>query len=182
MDNESKKSYWLHIIGAGVGFLAGSWWKSNEISESKKSRSEKDEPELVNEIRQEIEELLNDLEVTETPANEDEFRDIVADYLDEYSEYEIEVTPNTLYGNPDILVGGLLALETKYNPNKSEIDRCIGQCAGYSREWPTGILLFDTPSSRVRLLSEILADKGLDYIPVINFTEDKQGDIENENE
>lgn len=57
MENQGKKSYWPHLIAAGIGFLAGSWWRQQQLSESKKSRIEKDDPEFVDEIRNEIEEL-----------------------------------------------------------------------------------------------------------------------------
>ena len=49
------------------------------------------------------------------------------------------------------------------------MDRCIGQCAGYSREGVTWIILYDTPPSRINYISEVLVDKGLDNIPIISF-------------
>lgn len=158
----------LFLVGA-VGILVGSWWKSAMIVESKKSRAERDDPDFVNEVCTKINELLAKLEILDEMENEDDFRDGLAEYLTKYTDFEIEVTPDTLFGQPDILIGGVLALEVKYNPKKSEMDRCIGQCAGYSREWVTWIVLYDTPQSRVNYIYQVLVDKGLDNIPIIIY-------------
>lgn len=85
-------------------------------------------------------------------------------------DWEIEVMPPTSEGRPDILVGNLLALEVKLNPNKAERDRCVGQSAGYSRQWVTWIVLIDASASRMGQLEDLLADKGLDRILVWNFS------------
>ena len=73
--------------------------------------------------------------------------DDLADWLKENTEWEIEVRPDTPEGQPDILVGDLLAIELKVNPSKTERDRCVGQSAGYSREWVTWIVLIDAAAS-----------------------------------
>lgn len=70
---------------------------------------------------------------------------------------------------PDILIGDLLALELKLNPSKAEIDRCIGQCVGYSREWVMWIILVDTSASKVGWIEKLLFDKGLERILVWGF-------------
>ena len=168
--SDDNNSHIPKLMLAGViGVLAGSWWKSAKIAESKKSRAERDDPDFVNEVCSKTNELLNELEILDEMENEDDFRDVLAEYLTKYTDFEIEVTPDTLLGQPDILIGGVLALEVKYNPKKSEMDRCIGQCAGYSREWATWIILYDTPPSRINYISEVLVDKGLDNIPIISF-------------
>lgn len=168
--SDNNKSHIPKLILAGViGVLAGGWWKSAKIAESKKSRAERESPDFVNEACYKINELLYELKILDEIEDEDDFRDVLAEYLAKYTDFEIEVTPNTLIGQPDILIGGVLALEVKYSPNKSEMDRCIGQCAGYSREWVTWIILYDTPQSRVNYISQVLVDKGLDNIPIISF-------------
>jgi hypothetical protein len=107
--------------------------------------------------------------LTGDSTDENEYVRIVADYLDENSDWDIELWPRSPEGAPDILIGDLLALEFKFNPNKFERDRCVGQCAGYSRQWPTWIILIDTPKSSVGRLEELLADKGLEHISIWNF-------------
>jgi len=168
--SDDNKSHIPKLIIAGViGVLAGSWWKSAKIAESKKSRDERERSGFVNEVRSKINELLDELELLDEMENEDDFRDVLAEYLTKYTNFEIEVTPNTLIGQPDILIGGVLALEVKYNPNKSEMDRCIGQCAGYSREWVTWIILYDTPPSRINYISEVLSIKGWTIFQLFRF-------------
>jgi hypothetical protein len=83
---------------------------------------------------------------------------------------EIDLRPDTCQGVPDILIDDRLVLEVKVNPNKAERDRLLGQCAGYSREWVTWVVLIDTPSYRVRELEELLAAKGLEHILVFAFS------------
>jgi len=93
----------------------------------------------------------------------------VAEELDEDDpDVEIELWPDTDEGKPDLLIDDRLALELKVNPNKTERDRCIGQCSAYSREW-TWIILIDTPSHVVRELEELLAAKNLNYIELVQF-------------
>ncbi|MBL7996876.1 hypothetical protein JNM05_16035 [bacterium] len=169
MSNDENSHFAKFLFAGAVGALAGSWWKSNQIDEGKKSRVEREDSDFTDEVRTEINELLDDLELLEDMDDEDDFRDTIADYLKKHSEYEIEVTPNTQFGKPDILIAGTLALETKYNPSKVESDRCIGQCANYSREWATWIVLYDTSESRIQYLHDVLQDKGLDNIPIISF-------------
>lgn len=114
-----------------------SWLLAGEkqIQEAKKSRAELDEPDDASEAYGEIGELLDAWEPDSDCVTEGEYTDDLADYLDEHSDWEIEVCPNTPEGQPDILIGDLIALELKIDPSKSERDRCVGQCAGYSRLW-----------------------------------------------
>jgi len=94
----------------------------------------------------------------------------LAAYLDENTDWEIEVYPDSPEGKPDILIGDLIALELKINPSKNETNRCIGQCAGYSRLWITWMVIIDAPSSKIGRLEELLIDKGLEQILVWNFS------------
>lgn len=161
----------LIIVGAGiVGALAGRWWKSMEIEESKKNRSEREDPELVNEVCSKVKDLLLEgLEILDDIEDEDDFRDLLYEHLDKETDFAIAVAPNTQFGQPDILIEDVLALEVKHNPNKAEMDRCIGQCANYSREWVTCIILYDTTDSQINYLHEVLISKGLDNITIIPF-------------
>jgi hypothetical protein len=94
----------------------------------------------VEEVCQDIYELLRGLELEGTSEDETNYVRVVAEYLDEYSDWNVELQPKTPEGTPDILIGDLLALEFKFDPNKAERDRCVGQCAGYSRLWVTWII------------------------------------------
>ena len=83
---------------------------------------------------------------------------------------DIDLRPDTSEGIPDILIDDRLVLEVKLKLNKAERDRLLGQCAGYSREWVTWVVLIDTPMHRVRELEELLAAKGLGHILVFAFS------------
>jgi len=160
------------LVWAGVGALAGVLWANNKAINAKKSRAERDYPDDVAEVCEEIYELLDGMELSGDSMDEDDYVQQVADYLDENSDWEIQTWPSGPEGTPDILIGDLLALEFKYNPSKGERDRCVGQCAGYSRLWVTWIVLLDTPASRVGRFEELLRDKGLDHLAVWNFSID----------
>ena len=166
----SNNSHIPKLIIAGIaGALIGSWWKVAQIEDAKKSRSEREDPDFVGEVCSEVGELLEDLEFWDEIEDEDDFRDLLADYLEKETDFDIEVAPSTQFGQPDILIGDAVALEVKKNPNKAEMDRCIGQCANYSREWMTWIILYDTPDLQINYLSDVLVSKGLDNIPIISF-------------
>lgn len=64
----------------------------------------------------------------------------------------------------------MLALELKCSPTKGELDRCVGQCAAYSRQWITWMVLVDVTASGVRRLEDLLEDKGLNQIEVWRFS------------
>lgn len=161
---------WNHLVGAGLaGALIGAWWVNSRTEEAKRSRAEREDPEEVEEVCEEIGAVLDRWEPSDDCEDEDDFRDDLADYLEANTECEIEVTPGTSEGKPDILIDDLLALELKYDPSKAELDRCVGQCMSYSREWVTWIVLIDSPASKVGRLKRLLADKGLERILVWRF-------------
>jgi len=165
-----ERPKWQHLVGAGLaGVLVGAWWVNNRTEEAKRSRTEREDPEAVEEVCNEIGEILDAWEPSEDCEDEDDFRDDLAEYLEENTGCEIEVTPGTSEGKPDILIDDLLALELKYDPPKAEMDRCVGQCMSYSREWVTWIVLVDSPASKVGRLERLLADKGLERILVWRF-------------
>lgn len=169
MDNNGNQN-WSHLTWAVGGLLAGTWLARNEIAESKKSRAELDCPEDAEEAYDEIGELLDEWEPDVECETEDDYTQDLAAYLDENTDWEIEVYPDSPEGKPDILIGDLIALELKINPSKNETNRCIGQCAGYSRLWITWMIIIDAPSSKIGRLEELLTDKGLEQILVWNFS------------
>lgn len=169
MENKENQN-WSHLTWAVGGLIAGSWLARKHIEESKKSRAELESPEDAEEAYQKIGELLDDWEPDVDCKSEEDFTQDLADYLAANTDWEVEICPTTPEGKPDILIADLIALELKVNPSKNERNRCIGQCAGYSRLWITWMVIIDTPSSKIGRLEELLIDKGLEQIIVWDFS------------
>lgn len=172
MVNESnqKKPDWAHLAWAVGGAIIGSWSAREHLAWSKKSRAERESPEDAEAAYTEIAGLLDDWEPDEECSTEDDFTWDLAEYLDANTDWEVEVFPNSPVGKPDVLIGDLIALELKIKPNKAERDRCVGQCAGYSRLWMTWMVIIDSPASKIGRLEELLKDKGLEHILVWSFS------------
>jgi hypothetical protein len=160
-----------HLLWAAGGLLAGAWWVKNEHNEAAKSRAEKDDQEAVEEVCSAIGPILDDWEPenyeTEAEYVEDLFNYFVQETDDDFN---LEMSPSTREGRPDILIDDVLAIEVKCDLTKAERDRLIGQTAAYSREWVTWIVLIDTLQSRVGAVEKLLADKGLAHILVFAFS------------
>lgn len=168
--NGRNNAGWSHLAWAFGGFLFATWAARNKLADSKKSRTELDYPEAAEKAFTEISALLDAWEPNEDCETEDDFTRDLAEYLDDNSDWEIEIYPNTPEGNPDILIEDLTALEVKIRPNKNERNRCIVQCAHYSRQWITWMVIVDSPPSKVGRLREVLNDKGLEHILVFDFS------------
>jgi hypothetical protein len=169
MSSNHSNTVLTHLAFAAGGLVVGKLWAESEAENEKKSRSEREHPEQMVEVYEEIAPLLEEWEPNENCQSEMNFTEDLASFLDENSEWEIEVCPETKHGIPDILVGDLLALELKINPGKTERDRLIGQCAGYAQEWATWAVVINAPASRVGALQNALDDSGLDHILVWSF-------------
>lgn len=170
-DSDPKRTHWSHLAWALGGAFVGSWWARSQADEAKKSRAEQDDPEGAENVYDEIRDLLDTWEPDPECRTEDDFTQDLAGYLEENSDWEIEVYPSTREGKPDILIGDLLALELKCNPFKGEFDRAIGQCAAYSRQWITWLVVIDASASEIGRVRDLLLDKGLDQIEVWQFSE-----------
>jgi len=166
--NHSNKIL-THLAFAAGGVFVGKLWAESQAEENRKSRAEIEHPEDLLEVYESIAPLLDEWEPEDCYSEKDYTEDL-AEFLDENSDWEIEVCPETPAGIPDILIGGLLALELKINPGKTERDRLIGQCAGYSQEWATWAVVIDAPASRISALQNSLADSGLGHILVWQFS------------
>lgn len=166
--SRSNESDFKHLLWAAGGALAGAWWVKNETDAAKKSRAERDAPDLVENVCKKVGETLDEWHPDDYETEEDFVSDL-AEYLNEDTGYEVEEYPPTREGRPDILVEGVLALELKLRPSKGERDRCVGQCAAYSRSWVTWIVLIDSPSSANEDLQQLLDDKGLERIHIWDF-------------
>lgn len=170
MSNSSEKTGFSHLAAAFGGFLFATWAARQALADSKKSRAEIDFPEESAEAFTEISQLLDEWEPSDHCVAEDDFTQDLAQYLADNSEWRIEVYPSTQEGKPDILIDDLIALELKVDPNKNERNRCIGQCAGYSRKWITWMVIIDSSPSKIGELQRLLADKGLEHILVFDFS------------
>ena len=148
----------------------GSWLARSQADEAKKSRAELDDPDQAEDVYNDIRDLLDAWEPAPECETEDDFTHDLADYLDEYSDWEIEIYPNTREGKPDIVIGDLLALELKCAPSKGECDRAVGQCAAYSRQWITWLVVIDATATEVGRLQDLLFDKRLEQIEVWHFS------------
>lgn len=178
MDNPSSPSgvRLEHLLWGAGGLLAGAWWVKNQADNAKRSRAEHDDADGTATVCEEVAPILDRWEPDAYDCEDgyaDDLYQILCDrYIDDPDSFgeDIDLRPDTCEGVPDILIDDRLVLEVKLNPNKAERDRLIGQCAGYSREWVTWVVLIDTPSHRVRELEELLASKGLKQILVFAFS------------
>jgi hypothetical protein len=165
-----------HLLWGAGGLLIGAWWVKNQADEAKKSQAEHDDPSGVARLCEELGPVLDEWEPEscncEDDYTDDLYRYLCEEYIDDTdsSGDEIELRPTTREGVPDILIDDRLAIEVKVDPGKTERDRLVGQCAGYSREWVTWIVLLDTPANKVGALEQLLADKGLGHILVFSFS------------
>lgn len=165
-----------HLLWGAGGLLVGAWWVKNRADEGKKSRAEQDDPDGVATVCEEVAPILDDWEPEQYDCEDDYAYDLYQylwhEYVDDPDSLaeDIHLRPGTCEGVPDILIDDRLVLEVKRNLNKAERDRLLGQCAGYSREWVTWVVLIDTPKHRVRELEELLAAKGLERILVFAFS------------
>lgn len=169
MGTQNKKPDYSHLFAIAGGAAFGFWLSNNQAEASKRSRAEIDDPGSTTEVCEEIAGLLQAWEPDESCETEVDLTESLAEFLDEHSNWEVEVFPNSPEGRPDILIGDVLALELKVGLGKSQRDRLIGQCAGYSRLWVTWAVIFDASESELGRLVDLLEDKGLDHIAVWGF-------------
>lgn len=166
---DSSVSALIHLACIVGGAFVGAAWHQSEVDERTKSVAEREDPEGIRTVCRDASRALDEWEPDSSCECEDDFVDDLADWLDKNLSWDIEVRPSTHEGQPDIVIGDLLALELKIDPSKSERDRCVGQIAGYSREWATWIVLLDAPDETVDEIEELLTDKDLNGIQVWNF-------------
>lgn len=165
----TKKDDYSHFFAMAGGALVGGWISTRLAKLEKRSRAEIDDPTLTEEACEEIAELLDEWSLRESCETEAHFTRDLAEFLEENTDWEIEIYPNSPEGKPDILIGDLLALELKIGLGKAQRDRLIGQCAGYSRLWVTWAVIIDATESELGRLVDLLEDKGLDHIAVWSF-------------
>jgi hypothetical protein len=166
---DSSESALIHLACIVGGPFVGAAWQQSEVGKRTKSVAEREDPEGVRAVCREASHALDEWQPDTSCECEDDFVDDLADWLDRNLDWDIEVRKSTHEGQPDIIIGDLLVLELKIDPCKSERDRCVGQVAGYSREWVSWIVLLDAPDTTVADIEELLNDKNLHGIQVWNF-------------
>lgn len=169
MPNNAQKPV-NHLAVALGGMVIGGLLAASKGNGEFRSRAHEDAPDEVEEVILEVGELLDEWEPDEDCESEDDFVNDLAAYLEEATGRDVEVTPATREGFPDILIDGLLALELKVAPGRNERNRLLGQCTGYSRLWPTWAVLIDSPPSAVNDFRQLIADSRLEQILVWDFS------------
>lgn len=167
--NQNNDKKFGHLAAAFGGLLLGYGLHNYQVEESKKSRAERDNPHEAEAAAFDVAEILDAWEPYDSSETEEDFTQDLAEYLEENCDWEIEVFPNSPEGKPDILIGDLVALELKVGLNKSQRDRLLGQCAGYSRLWVTWAVIIGASESELGRLEDLLEDKGLENISVWGF-------------
>lgn len=171
MSNGDKNgAHFEHLWWPADEAFSGAWWVRNQLNESEQSSSERDAPEGVREICEGVADLLDDWKPDVECETANEFIFDLADYLEENISWEVEVQPDTPHGQPSILLGDKLALELKVNPDKGERGRVASQCADYSKQWVTWVVLIDANASTIAQFTNLLTEKALKRILVWHFS------------
>jgi len=167
MTTRGKCAIWLlvaFISGAAVGATVSHFLQSDRPTQ----QTSFDWPQLSCDVIEQVTQILNQCEPDRTFSNENDFGNWLSDHLRERSDYRIETRPSTPI--PDILIENALAIELKVNPDKSERDRCVGQCVEYAQRWKTMVVLLDTPPSSANHLDTLLDLAGLEEVPVFELS------------
>jgi hypothetical protein len=163
---------WLKKLGFLLGGgLFGAMLLESHYDDKRKSRAEKEDPEGCKELCNTVSEILDRWEPPDFEY-EDDYTEDLFEFLDAEldDDIEIELRTKTTRGLPDILIDDRLVLELKVEPKKTERDRLIGQCCDYSVEWVTWAIVIDMPEDNVARLRELLQQKDLHYIDIIEFS------------
>ena len=169
MPPNPKQPNWSHLLLPAGWIVLGAALTRHGLDEAKKSRAEHKDPENAEEARNDVGQALDEWNPDPTCESEDDFAHDLHDWLDQQTDWEVQLYPSTREGKPDLVIGDLVALELKLAPSKGELDRCIGQCAAYSRQWITWMVLIDLPATDSGRLRDLLHDKGLEHIEVWAF-------------
>lgn len=170
--SSGNKTKYEHLSSPKGSTLSGDWWTKNRLEVSKKSRSEYDDPEGVQEVCIDVAEILDVWIPDEECESQDDFVFDLAHYLDQNCNCDVEVQPDTPHGKPNILLGDKLALVLRINPDKGERGRVIDQCVDYASQWVTWIIIIGGRPNLVGQVNNLMIDKGLDRILIWNFSYD----------
>lgn len=169
---------WLKKLGLLVGGgLFGAMLLESHYDENRKSRAEKEDPDGCKDLCTTVSEILDRWEPEDFDYEDDYTEDLFLFLDGELDEdIPIKMRKKTSRGLPDILIEDRLVLELKVEPKKTERDRLIGQCCDYSVEWVTWAIVIDMPEDKVTQLRELLNQKSLNYIDIVEFNLDEDED------
>ena len=173
---------WLKKLGLLVGGgVFGAMLLENHYDDKRKSRAERADSEGCKQLCNTVSEILDRWEPEGFEYEDDYTEDLYA-FLDEELDNDIpvKIRRKTTRGLPDILINDQLVLELKVEPKKTERDRLIGQCCDYSVEWVTWAIVIDMPEDKVDELRELLEQKDLHYIDIVQFSSDEGDDDDDE--
>lgn len=163
MTRENKAAWFFG--GAGIALTLSAWLHT----ERRRSRAEREDPHGTIALATEVNELLEEVILKVDEKSEAAFHEALGRFLEEELASDVEWEPLTPQGRPDLLIDDRVALELKYDPKKTEIDRCVGQLHGFAEEWLTFLVVFATPPSRARYLRDRLDRAGLEHVPLVEF-------------
>jgi hypothetical protein len=175
---------WLKKLGLLVGGgLFGAMLLASHYDEKRKSRAEKEDPDGCKELCTTVSEILDRWEPEDFDYEDDYTEDLYLFLDGELDEdIPIKMRKKTSRGLPDILIDDRPVLELKVEPKKTERDRLIGQCCDYSVEWVTWAIVIDMPEDKVTQLRELLNQKSLNYIDIVEFNLDEDDEEDEEEE
>ncbi len=137
----------LGLLGLGAGVVGTLLWSDWSQEQAKRSRAEIEHPDRTTEVLDQLQEIITSVKLALTGNNEAAYRKRIAGYLRKRHGLNVEQEPRVDGRVPDILVEGVVAIEIKLAPKKTEIDRAIGQCVDYAKLWPTILIVVDTTDS-----------------------------------
>lgn len=96
-ENDGLRVFLAGLACGAGGFALSEWFRS----ERKRSRAERENPELAEEVFEEITQLLESTVVSEV-GDEQGFHDALFRHIDKHSQFNLESGPHTEFGVPDI--------------------------------------------------------------------------------
>ena len=157
------------FVGAGLGIAATLAYTSWSHEKGRRSRAEREQPELTEAVLDVLHAVFESARLTLDGADEAAYRRRIAGFLRRRHELTVEQEPRVDGRVPDILVEGVVAIEVKLSPRKTEVDRAVGQCVDYAQFWPTLLVVVDTTPSMAAEFERRLTALGCDRVFLIPF-------------
>jgi hypothetical protein len=167
--NKLDNQQFSHVEWCLSGNMLNSWSARVGIADFQKSIAEKESPEAAKESYEEISQLLDNWEIDQDSENQSEFIQDLVDYLHSNTGWEVEIYPDIPEGQPDILIGDLIAISLRVSPPNSEIDKFFKESEIHSRFWITWMVFVNTPLIKLRELTDRLKESKLEQITVWKF-------------
>lgn len=167
--NPSSNNIAPLVVGAGLGIVGTLAWSTWSQERGRRSRSEREQPELTAAVLDLLHSVFAGVQLTLDGTDEAAYRKRIAGYLRRRHELTLEQEPRIDGRMPDILVEGVVAIEIKLSPKKTELDRAVGQCVDYAQYWPTLLVVVDTFPSVSEEITRRLAAANCDRVFPIPF-------------